>query len=63
MWILILVFGVTVAYSAAGLEFNIVGVFVGPILHLYFDIFGTYIQTMVFLFLSSIFITDEVVEG
>ena len=45
------------------LEFNIVGVFVGPLLHLYFDVFGTYVQTMVFLFLSSIFIADEKVEA
>lgn len=61
--ILTLIFGVTVAYTAAGLEFNIVGVFVGPLLHLYFDVFGTYVQTMVFLFLSSIFIADEKVEA
>ena len=61
--VLTLIFGVTVAYTAAGLEFNIVGVFVGPIMHLYFDVFGTYIQTMVFLFLSSIFISDEKVEA
>ena len=61
--ILALVFGVTIAYTAVGLEFNIVGVFVGPILHLYFDVFGTYVQTMVFLFLSSIFISDEKVDA
>jgi F-type H+-transporting ATPase subunit a len=63
LMLLTLIFGVTVAYTAAGLEFNIVGVFVGPLLHLYFDVFGTYVQTMVFLFLSSIFIADEKVEA
>lgn len=63
MWIMIGVFAITILYSAFGLEFNFVGVFVAPVLHLYFDLFGTYIQTLVFTFLSSIFISDEVVEG
>ena len=59
---MIVVFAITVLYSAFDLKFNFVGVFVAPLLHLYFDLFGTYIQTLVFTFLSSSFITDEVVE-
>jgi len=56
---MLVVFALTIVYSVFGLEFNFVGVFVAPILHLYFDLFGTYIQTLVFTFLSSNFIADE----
>lgn len=56
---MIAVFAITVVYSLFGLEFNFIGIFVAPFLHLYFDLFGTYIQTLVFTFLSSNFIADE----
>ena len=38
---------------------NFIGPFVAPALHAYFDLFGAFIQTLVFLSLSCIFIVNE----
>ena len=40
-------------------EFNILGVFVAPILHLYFDLFSGFLQAFLFISLSMIFIGVE----
>lgn len=55
-------------YAATGLlsdllfgfiPFNVVGPIISPILHAYFDIFAGFIQTFIFVTLSSIFISLE----
>ncbi len=40
-------------------KFNILGVFVAPILHLYFDLFSGFLQAFLFISLSMIFIGVE----
>ena len=39
--------------------FNFIGPFIAPFLHAYFDLFGAFVQTLVFLSLSCIFIVNE----
>ena len=39
--------------------FNFIGPAIAPFLHMYFDLFGAFIQTLVFLSLSCIFIVNE----
>ena len=41
------------------LQFNFVAPFIAPFLHVYFDLFGAFVQTLVFLSLSCIFIVNE----
>lgn len=36
---------------------------VAPILHAYFDVFSGFIQTTVFVFLTMLFVSNEVPEG
>ncbi len=42
------------------IPFNIVGPMIGPILHCYFDLFAGFLQTFIFVTLSSIYISLEV---
>lgn len=39
--------------------FNIVGIIVAPVLHFYFDVFAGFIQTYIFIMLTTIFIGNE----
>jgi F-type H+-transporting ATPase subunit a len=39
--------------------FNIVGVIVAPVLHFYFDVFSGFIQTYIFIMLTTIFVGNE----
>lgn len=40
--------------------FNFIGPFIAPVFHAYFDIFGAFIQTLVFIFLTILFVAAEV---
>ena len=46
--------------SIGFIEFNFIGPFIASILHCYFDVFAGFIQTFVFVTLSSILISIEV---
>ena len=39
--------------------FNFVGVIVAPVLHFYFDVFSGFIQTYIFIMLTTIFVGNE----
>jgi len=39
--------------------FNIVGIVIAPVLHFYFDVFSGFIQTYIFIMLTTIFIGNE----
>ncbi len=41
------------------INFNVFGIFIAPILHLYFDIFAGFIQTFVFVSLTMVLIQKE----
>lgn len=66
--ILSMVYTVTAALSSSLLSFlgpslsqlNVIGPFLTPVLHFYFDLFSGLIQTLVFLTLTVIFISLEV---
>ena len=40
--------------------FNFVAPFIAPILHLYFDLFAGFIQTLVFVMLTIVLIGNEI---
>ena len=40
--------------------FNIFGVIIAPALHAYFDVFGSFIQTLIFVLLSMLLIAKEI---
>jgi F-type H+-transporting ATPase subunit a len=41
---------------------NIVGIFLAPMLHVYFDLFAGLIQTFIFITLTTIFIGNELTQ-
>lgn len=41
-------------------HFNIFGVIIAPVFHAYFDIFGAFIQTLIFVLLSMLLIATEI---
>lgn len=43
--------------------FDFIGVAVAPILHAYFDVFAGFIQTYIFIMLTTIFIGNELPQG
>ncbi len=43
-------------------QFNFVGVFVAPWIHLYFDLFSGFLQAFIFISLTTIFIATELEE-
>ena len=45
--------------SGAIIPFNFLGPVVAPVLHAYFDVFASVIQTFIFVTLSSVYITLE----
>lgn len=45
--------------AAAGTAFNFIGPIVAPILHAYFDLFSAFIQTLIFITLTMVFIGNE----
>ena len=57
--IMTMIYAATESISAILVPFNFLGVLVAPVFHLYFDVFGAYIQTTVFIFLSGIWISQE----
>ena len=57
--IMTMIYAATEAISSMLIPFNFLGVLVAPVFHLYFDVFGAYIQTTVFIFLSGIWISQE----
>ena len=48
-----------VSEAITGSIFNFVGPIIAPALHAYFDLFGAFVQTLVFLSLSCLFIAAE----
>lgn len=48
-----------VAEALTGLGFNFVGPLITPAFHAYFDLFGAFVQTLVFLSLTCLFIAAE----
>lgn len=40
-------------------EFNYIGPLVAPLFHAYFDVFGAFIQTLVFMMLTALFVAQE----
>lgn len=65
MIILALVYWSTEALTSVLLGFlaipglNLIGPLITPVLHSYFDVFGAMIQTLVFVFLSALFVSAE----
>ena len=57
--ILTMIYAATETISALLVPYNFLGAIVAPVFHLYFDVFGAYIQTTVFIFLSGIWISQE----
>lgn len=55
-----LVYSFTGYLSAFIIDFNFVGPFLASILHMYFDLFAGFVQTLIFVTLSSILISLEV---
>lgn len=43
-------------------EFNYIGPFLAPLFHAYFDAFGAFIQTLVFMMLTALFVAQEMPE-
>lgn len=41
-------------------SFNVFGVIIAPVLHAYFDVFGSFIQTLIFVLLSMLLIAKEI---
>lgn len=55
-----LVYSFTGFLSSFIIDFNFVGPFLASILHMYFDLFAGFVQTLIFVTLSSILISLEV---
>ncbi|WP_294580135.1 F0F1 ATP synthase subunit A [uncultured Thomasclavelia sp.] len=55
-----LVYSFTGYLSSYIIDFNFLGPFVASILHMYFDVFAGFVQTLIFVTLSSILISIEV---
>ena len=43
-------------------DFNFIGPFITPVFHAYFDGFGAFIQTLVFMTLTALFVAQELPE-
>ena len=50
------------ALGAPGSVFNFIAPFIAPILHVYFDLFAGFIQTLVFVTLTMVLIGNDIPE-
>ena len=60
------IFSIPLYYGANGIELasNLTLIpFVTPVLHAYFDVFSTFIQTLVFVYLTTLFVAQEKPES
>ncbi len=49
-------------FTASGSIFNFVGPVLAPVLHAYFDVFSGFIQTLIFITLTMVFIGNELTD-
>lgn len=46
-----------------GIDFNVLGVFLAPLFHAYFDVFAGFIQMYIFISLTMAFVSNELDDG